>query len=143
MVETVVQFQPFGIKTPVRTGMTLLDAAAKAGVSLEAICGGAGKCGKCKVTVTAGASLLSQTGEDEKSLLSDRETRAGTRLACRAKVVKAGRVVVEGPEGSRREHHRLLAKGVARLGGEGDGWSGVSQAVDERNGVGGGHGGVF
>ncbi len=112
MVETVVQFQPFGIKTPVRAGTTLLDAATKAGVSIEAICGGSGKCGKCRVTVTAGATSLSPIDKDEMALLSDREVKAGTRLACRAKVAKAGRVVVEVPEGSRREHHRLLAKGV-------------------------------
>lgn len=112
MVETVVQFQPFGMKTPVALGATVLDAASKAGVSLEAICGGSGKCGKCKVAVTAGASSLSPIDRDERALLSDREVRSGVRLACRAKVVRAGRIVVEVPEGSRREHHRLLAKGI-------------------------------
>jgi len=112
MVETVVQFQPFGMKTPVAVGTTILEAASKAGVSIEAICGGSGKCGKCRVTVTAGTASLSPKDKDEKALLSDREMKAGTRLACRAKVLRAGRIVVEVPEGSRREHHRLLAKGI-------------------------------
>lgn len=39
-------------------------------------------------------------------------TRAGARLACQARILSDGSVTVEIPEESRREHHRLLAKGV-------------------------------
>ena len=47
-------------------------------------CGGHGKCGKCRVTVTGAVSPLT---EDEKRALTPDELAAGTRLACRVTVL--------------------------------------------------------
>lgn len=108
---SIVHFQPHGRRVEARAGNSLLEIAREAGISIESICGSAGKCGKCKVIITSGASILSPMTESEIKALRE-TTRAGTRLACQARVLADGSVTVEIPEESRREHHRLLAKGV-------------------------------
>ena len=47
---------------------------------LEAPCGGAGKCGKCKLIVEEGG--VSEVTDQERRLLSDAEIEHGVRLAC-------------------------------------------------------------
>ena len=47
-------------------------------------CGGHGKCGKCRVTVTG---AVSPPTEDEKKNLTADELAQGIRLACRTKVL--------------------------------------------------------
>ncbi len=47
-------------------------------------CGGHGKCGKCRVTVTG---EMSAPSEDEKRALSSEELAKGVRLACRVTVL--------------------------------------------------------
>ena len=47
-------------------------------------CGGHGKCGKCRVTVTGD---VTPPAEDEMRVLSAEELAAGIRLACRTKVL--------------------------------------------------------
>jgi uncharacterized 2Fe-2S/4Fe-4S cluster protein (DUF4445 family) len=112
MAASTVRFQPFGSRADALAGASLLDIAGQAGVPIESICGGAGKCGKCKVVVRAGTELLRPPTKDELDLLSADEVREGTRLACEAVLERAGDVSVEVPEGSRRGHHRLLASGI-------------------------------
>lgn len=112
MAEQLVHFQPLGRKTEARKGKTLLDHARDAGVSIESICGSAGKCGKCRVIVRAGASALSAPTDAEANLLAADSVKGGLRLACQAKLVSPSKIVVEVPEESRRGHHRLLAAGT-------------------------------
>ena len=52
----VVAFLPGGEMAQVPAGTPLLDAAAAAGVTIDAPCGGQGRCGRCRVTV-AGEGL--------------------------------------------------------------------------------------
>jgi len=112
MTERLVHYQPLGRKTEARKGKTLLELAQEAGVSIESICGSAGKCGKCRVIITAGLSGLSEPTDSELRLLGDESIRSGVRLACQAAVGTPTKIVVEVPEESRRGHHRLLAAGV-------------------------------
>ncbi len=112
MAEQLVHFQPLGRKTEARPGKTLLEQARDAGVSIESICGSAGKCGKCKVIVRVGTSALSAPTDVETRVLKDEDIRGGVRLACQARVLSQSRIVLDVPEESRRGHHRLLAAGV-------------------------------
>lgn len=114
MPEHYVRFQPLGKRIEPEKGTSVLDLARDAGVSIESVCNSAGKCGKCKVIVRSGASILSELTSSELRLLSAQERDSGKRLACQVKVLSAGNVVVEVPEESQRGHHRLLAAGVER-----------------------------
>lgn len=66
---------------PVEPGRSLLTALQAAGISLPAICGGQGRCGKCTVRVYAGS--LPVTASD-RSCLSQCRLEEGYRLACAA-----------------------------------------------------------
>lgn len=83
-METVrVRFEPEGVETDVRPGATIHEAAAEAGVLLEAPCGGLGRCGSCRVQASGG---LRPAGSTEREVLSGADLATGTRLSCLARV---------------------------------------------------------
>jgi uncharacterized 2Fe-2S/4Fe-4S cluster protein (DUF4445 family) len=82
-----VDFEPLGRRARVAPGTTLLEAARQAGVGLNAVCGGAGTCGTCRVRVVAGQ--VTPPTEAERDSLAE-----GFRLACQARVLDDVRVDV-------------------------------------------------
>ena len=86
----VVAFLPGGEMAQVPAGTPLLDAAAAAGVTIDAPCGGQGRCGRCRVTV-AGEGLE----RCDHGRLTAAEVATGAALACRSFV--AGPVEVTLP----------------------------------------------
>ncbi|MDH3360247.1 MAG: 2Fe-2S iron-sulfur cluster-binding protein, partial [Desulfobulbaceae bacterium] len=72
-----ITFQPGNRIVEAADGETLLKAARRGGVHINASCGGAGVCGKCKVTVLNGAV---EGGHGKH--LSEAEFAAGKRQAC-------------------------------------------------------------
>ncbi|MBO4365929.1 MAG: DUF4445 domain-containing protein, partial [Eggerthellaceae bacterium] len=80
-----VVFIPQLKQVDVEEGTSLLDAAAQAGVLIDASCNGAGTCGACKVQVK-GADRVPLT-ENEIMHLTGMEREQGFRLACQLNVV--------------------------------------------------------
>lgn len=110
--EVPVTFQPAGETVYVLKGTTLLEAAAGAGLALDQPCGGVGKCGKCRVLVTQGAS---EPTPAERDILSADERRSGWRLACQSSV--CGPATVEVPPTSMPASHQKIlvrSEGAAR-----------------------------
>jgi uncharacterized 2Fe-2S/4Fe-4S cluster protein (DUF4445 family) len=103
-----VIFQPSGSRGEVEGGKTLLESAQQLGVDLEAICGGKGTCGKCKVRVEEGyfekdnidsrMEHISAFSEAEAKFIKP-EDGANIRLACACNV--EGDVKIFVPEKSR------------------------------------------
>src|SRR5512145_1815314 len=92
-----VRFEPDGVSIDAyQEGENLLRLAIVAGVHVNASCGGAGTCGKCKVKILEGAYESDHTPK-----LSDEQWEEGYRLACRTRV--HGNLVVEVPIESRHE----------------------------------------
>jgi uncharacterized 2Fe-2S/4Fe-4S cluster protein (DUF4445 family) len=85
--ELTVDFEPLGRRTRVVRGTTLLDAARQSGVGLNAICGGGGTCGTCRVRVVAGE--VTPPTEAERDTVAE-----GLRLACQTRVLSDVRVDV-------------------------------------------------
>ncbi len=85
--ELTVDFEPLGRRARIAPGTTLLEAARQAGVGLNAVCGGAGTCGTCRVRVVAGE--VSPPTEAEHEALTE-----GFRLACQTRVLSDVRVDV-------------------------------------------------
>lgn len=91
-----VVFQPSGRTGRVPTGTSLLEAARRLGVGLEAVCGGQAMCGKCVVLVEEGffpkhdlhsaAAHLSPIETDERAFLARVGHSPTARLACRARL---------------------------------------------------------
>ena len=52
-----VTFLPSYRKIEVERGTTILDAAQRAGLNMNVICGGQGKCGKCVASSSPGRRI--------------------------------------------------------------------------------------
>jgi len=76
-----ITFLPSGRTTSVPPGTSLIRAARGAGLHINASCGGAGVCGKCRVLVEQGELI---GGRSEK--LSPSDQALGYRQACLAEV---------------------------------------------------------
>jgi uncharacterized 2Fe-2S/4Fe-4S cluster protein (DUF4445 family) len=75
-----IEFEPIGRRGEFASEQSLLESGRSLGVDIVNICGGATKCGKCKVQLIEGT--LSEITDNEKKLLSENEIRTGYRLAC-------------------------------------------------------------
>ena len=102
-----VTFLPDGKKVEVEAGITLMQAAEKAGAYINSLCGGKGVCGKCRVQVTNGKVLA-----DKHSIgfLSKEELNEGFVLACQTKVTSDMEVVI--PPESRLEEEQIMIQGA-------------------------------
>lgn len=76
-----IVYEPAGISSLCPADRTILADAASLGLALRSDCGGKGRCGQCKVIVSA-HEALAEPSEDEQQLLTKRELRHGYRLAC-------------------------------------------------------------
>ncbi|HLA82444.1 MAG TPA: 2Fe-2S iron-sulfur cluster-binding protein, partial [Thermoleophilia bacterium] len=85
------------MEVEVEEGENLLRAALAGDVQLNASCGGAGTCGKCRVKVRSGV-LEAEPG----AKLTEAEIREGFALACRSTVLEDAEVEVA-------EEHLLVA----------------------------------
>ncbi len=74
-----ITFMPEGITWDAEPGMTVLEAAACAGVAIDGNCSGAGTCGKCRVKIVSGSA---DECEDPHGKLSEEDIQSGIRLAC-------------------------------------------------------------
>jgi ferredoxin len=92
-----------GLTGIVAEGTFVLDAANRMGVRLPAECGGRGECDTCAVVVEEGAGLLSERTESELKHLGAERLAAGERLACQARVVRAGSLALRPVPVAKRE----------------------------------------
>lgn len=88
-------------------GRTVLEACHDAGIPIDSVCGGKGKCGRCKVRITGHFSA------DPSPLLSEAERKEGIVLACRAR--GQGHIKVHILPRSRLTKHQILTKSVEEI----------------------------
>ena len=77
--QVVVKFEPHGRTVFTLSGTKVVEAAASAGLTLDTPCGGAGKCGKCRVRLMSGAGEPTPV---DRSVFAQSELSEGWRLAC-------------------------------------------------------------
>lgn len=90
--EVSVTFRPENKVCHVLPGTRLIEAAAVAGIVLDAPCGGEGTCGKCRIRIVTAPE---PPCESEQRLIRREELDAGIRLACQT--IVRGPMVVEVP----------------------------------------------
>ncbi len=102
-----VTFLPDQKVVEVESGVTLLQAAEKAEIYVNSLCGGEGLCGECRLQVTSG-----NTKADKNAIgfFSKEEIQNGYVLACQTKVEDNLEAVV--PPKSRMEKGRIITEGV-------------------------------
>ncbi len=104
MPQYQVQFQGEGKSVTVPEGTSLLEAARKADVYLNASCNGEGACGKCKLIRVSG-----EVQSDPTPLLSSPEKEKGYLLACQSRVL--GDLTVRIPEESLERKLKVAGMG--------------------------------
>ncbi len=104
-----VQFGPSGAEVDVAAGETILNAARRAGIFIESLCGGDGVCGKCRVIVRRGIVDGGTT-----DFLTRAEIREGYILACEAQV-ESDLLVEIPPESQFRDRVREVDVAEQRL----------------------------
>jgi len=100
-MEFTVKFSPIGKRVIENRPRLLLDIAREAGVGLKSLCGGKGKCGKCKVMVNP----VNEATAIEKKLFTQDEIEEGYRLACCTTVREDTQVYI--PPSSITEEQKL------------------------------------
>jgi len=90
-----ITFQPTGRTIHILPGTTILEAAARAGLTIETPCGGRGTCGKCRVQITRGE--CPPTAGDQE-IFSAAELADGWRLACQTTI--CDQAIVHVPQAS-------------------------------------------
>ncbi len=103
-----VTFLPTFRKVEVNPGATILDAAQKAGINMNVVCGGQGKCGKCIVYVKSGRSLFDR--DQFIRFFSSEELDQGACLACQTTIIDNVSVFI--PENSLIQEQKILIETV-------------------------------
>src|SRR5208283_6119627 len=103
----IAELQPIGRRAEISLGQTLLSAAQSVGVELQAVCGGVGTCGQCKVRLIAGS--LSAANSQEMEKLEPELLSIGHRLACQA--IPESHVTLEIPPESLTSSQRVQIDG--------------------------------
>lgn len=114
-----VVFTPVGIKVDTLEGMSVLDAARKAGVDLDSVCGGRGLCGRCQITpvegylakwdINSSSNSLSPPEPTEQNYKGKRPLSHRRRLGCQARILD--NLVIDIPEES-QIHRPVVCKDI-------------------------------
>ena len=101
--EVTITIQPYGKRIKVPKGIDLLEAIRRAGIVIRSVCGGMGKCGKCKVILKSG-QVDFQYNPEEK-LLTPEELDRKVILACIARCLSDCEIFI--PPETRIEGQRI------------------------------------
>ncbi|MCW4049657.1 MAG: ASKHA domain-containing protein [Candidatus Bathyarchaeota archaeon] len=99
-----VLFNPINREITAEKGDLLLERMREEGIHIEALCGGKGICGKCRVILDNGAVKKRSTFPDK--LLSEEELENGYHLACMVRLVEDCEFTI--PTESRIENPKIL-----------------------------------
>ena len=102
-----VTFLPSYRKIEVARGSTILDAAQRAGMNINVVCGGQGKCGKCIVYVQSGKTEFDR--QKYVQFFTEEELKKGACLACETTI--QGDLHVFIPEGTLIQEQKILVEG--------------------------------
>lgn len=108
-----VTFLPENKEIEVEEGTTLLQAAEKADVFINNLCGGEGLCGECRVQIVSGNA---QPDKHTLGFLTGEEIEHGFVLACQTKVTNDLTAMV--PVKSLAEQEKILMTGSPVVYGE-------------------------
>jgi len=105
-----VTFLPSYRKIDVPRGSTILDAAQRAGLNINVVCGGLGKCGKCVVYVQSGKTEFDQ--QKHSRFFTTEELAKGACLACATTVQGDLQVII--PDSTLIQEQKILIEGQER-----------------------------
>jgi uncharacterized 2Fe-2S/4Fe-4S cluster protein (DUF4445 family) len=102
-----VTFLPSYRKINIARGSTILDAAQRAGLNINVVCGGQGKCGKCVVYVQSGRTEFDR--QKYSRFFTEDELEKGACLACETTIQGDLKVFI--PESTLIQEQKILVEG--------------------------------
>ena len=105
-----IHFFPVDVTVEIEKGKTILDAAYKGEIFVNALCGGDGTCGKCKVI--HGSGMIESLPTTHVSVS---EAQKGYVLACSTKVMGDLEVII--PEESKLDKSQILVGNIPQFPG--------------------------
>ncbi len=105
--ECRIVFEPEKTEVTVPKGSTVLEACSLAGIEIDAVCGGEGGCGRCKVRPKG------KFAASHSPLVSEDEKEAGIVLACLTTV--EGDMTIEVMPRSRIGKHQILTRSTEEV----------------------------
>jgi len=105
-----IHFLPGDTTVEIEKGKTILDASYKGDLFINALCGGDGTCGKCKVILSSGRVDSMPTTH-----ITETEARKRYVLACKTKVMGDLEVLI--PEESRLDKSQILVSDYPQFPG--------------------------
>lgn len=94
MAEVEVKFEREKLEGVVAVGTYVIDAAKRFGIHFDDICVPESEEHHCSVVISSGIDLLSPLTSVEKEYFEKNGRKTNERLACQAKIEKAGAVVI-------------------------------------------------
>ncbi|MFX0040252.1 MAG: ASKHA domain-containing protein [Promethearchaeota archaeon] len=82
----LIDFEPISRRLYVSKDSTIYELLSEINIPIRSICGGLGKCGKCKILVQKGHEFLNEPTGTEKNFINETEIQNGWRLACQAQL---------------------------------------------------------
>ncbi|MFX1549650.1 MAG: 2Fe-2S iron-sulfur cluster-binding protein, partial [Promethearchaeota archaeon] len=80
----LIDFEPISRRLYVSRDNSIYKLLSEINIPIRSICGGLGKCGKCKILVQKGHEFLNDPTRTEKNFINETEIQNGWRLACQA-----------------------------------------------------------
>lgn len=82
----VIDFEPISRRVFLARDSTIYEMLSDLNIPIQSICGGAGTCGKCKITIQIGKDFLIPPSNIERKFLNQDDIDKGVRLACQTKI---------------------------------------------------------
>src|SRR5574341_2188239 len=105
-----IHFLPSDVTVEIEKGKTILDSAYKGDLFINALCGGDGTCGKCKVILSGGRVDSMPTAH-----ITETEARKRYVLACKTKIMGDLEVLI--PEESKLDKSQILVSDYPQFSG--------------------------
>jgi len=103
----VINIEPIGKRLVLDKPVIAIDAIRSAGIGIKSVCGGKGKCGKCRIIFMDGDRK--PPTEQEKKILTADAIDHGVRLACQQLLKKDVKIYI--PASSLSEEQKLQVSG--------------------------------
>lgn len=84
-------------RSPPKAKSAFLEALQGIGYPIATSCGGRASCGLCRLTIVSGREVLSPIASEEVGHLGNVAKIIGLRLACQARIIGDGEIVIEVP----------------------------------------------
>ena len=84
----IIDFEPISRRVYLFEDKSIYEILIKIGVPIRSLCGGSGKCGKCKILFQKGLKYLNSPTDSEKNFINYDDINKGWRLACQSRIDK-------------------------------------------------------